>query len=64
MSENTEHLEECRVCGELASEFIEGDCADCWHDRNDRHQLHLAQSDRWERMTNTERDREIREACR
>lgn len=50
----------CNTCGEDATEFREGHCINCFTDRQNALDLHNATFDRWERMTDRERDDEIR----
>lgn len=53
----------CNTCGEYASEFREGNCVDCFTDRQNALDLHNATFERWERMTDKQRGDEIRMAA-
>ncbi len=54
----------CPQCGELCGEFHEGVCAPCWQANQDALDLHNAEVDRWEKMTEAEREKAIRWAVR
>lgn len=54
----------CNTCGWDADEFREGHCIHCWRDRQNALGVHNARFDRWERLTDAQREREIREASR
>lgn len=53
----------CNTCGEDSTEFREGHCLGCFTDRQNALDLHNAQFDRWERMTDKQRGAEIRKAA-
>lgn len=55
---------DCPQCGEPTETLHEGYCEECRDERQAALDLHNAQYDRWQRMTDAERDREIREAAR
>ena len=52
----------CNTCGEDAAEFREGHCIGCFTDRQNALDLHNATFDRWEMLTDREREDEIRRA--
>lgn len=52
----------CTGCGFDAEQFCEGYCVDCQRDRQRALDLHNAQFDRWERLTDSQRRDEIRRA--
>ena len=54
--------EPCQQCGFPAWEFREGVCLDCCAENQRRLDLHNAEYDRWQRMSDAERAREIRDA--
>lgn len=54
----------CPQCGELTEELHEGYCAYCCEQNQRELDLHSASFDRWERITDSERDAEIKAAYR
>lgn len=53
----------CPQCGEDADQLCEGYCAECHEENYYRIMLHHAAQERWDRMTDAQKDREIRDAC-
>lgn len=54
----------CPQCGEDAGEFPEGVCLDCCENNQRRLDLHNAEFDAWQTMSDAERGREIDRAAR
>ena len=52
----------CPQCGEDTETLDEGYCPECSQNNRDTLALHHAQYDRWNRMTDKQRDDEIRKA--
>ena len=52
----------CTTCGEDATEFREGHCIHCFTDRQNALDLHNAQFDWWESLTDQQREIAIRMA--
>ena len=55
-------VDTCNTCGNDHDTFREGHCIDCWTDRQNALDLHNAEYDRWSKLTNQQRDFEIRRA--
>ena len=54
----------CPQCGEDTETLHEGYCAECCDGNQRRLDAHNAGFDRWERMTDAQRDEEIKAAAR
>lgn len=54
---------DCPQCGLPASEFREGLCIDCCESNQSALDQHNAEVDRWNGMTDAERDSAIRSSC-
>ncbi len=54
-------LKTCGQCGdaEFAEQFRDGVCVYCWQDNQNALDVHNAEHDRWERMTDEQRHAEI-----
>lgn len=52
----------CPQCGHDMENKREGYCLSCWQQNQDNLDLHNISFDRWGRMTDRERDSEIRKA--
>ena len=55
---------DCPQCGEPTEELHEGYCAECCEENQTRLDLHNASFDAWERMSDSQRGAEIRNAVR
>jgi hypothetical protein len=53
----------CPQCGGLTPELHEGLCHPCFGRNQAELDRHIAEFDRWERLTPAQRDDEIRNAC-
>lgn len=53
-------MADCPQCGYETAQLIEGYCPQCYADNQHALDLHNAQYDRWQRMTDAERSAEIR----
>lgn len=54
---------DCPNCGEPTKQFVEGFCAECHHERQDRLYEHNARFDWWNGLSDAERETQIRRAC-
>ena len=54
---------DCPQCGEPTQELHEGYCAECCSDNQRRLDQHNAEHDRWQRMTDAQRDAAIKFAA-
>lgn len=52
----------CPQCGSATDKLHEGYCEPCCNENQSALDLHNAQYDRWKKMTDIEREREIRKA--
>lgn len=56
----SEFILECSSCGEEDPCYHEGYCEDCWAERQGALDLHNAQYDYWEGLSDKEREDQIR----
>ncbi len=57
-------MDDCPQCGEPTETFFEGYCEDCRDERQRVLDEHNARFNWWEKLSDAERDRHIREAGR
>lgn len=57
-------METCPRCGNETANICEGVCAPCWEDVQQELDLHIEEYDRWNRMSDHQRDVAIRRASR
>lgn len=55
-------FKDCPQCGSLEANFLEGICVDCWKENQVRLDAHNFNFDRWENLTDKQRDDEISKA--
>ena len=64
IGELEEYIEEfdCPQCGEESDQLFEGYCLDCLYQNQSELDNHNAQFDRWESLTDSQRQNEINKA--
>lgn len=55
-------MENCPKCGAKFAKMREGVCVDCWQEIQKELDLHIEEYDRWNRMSDHQREAEIRRA--